>query len=147
MVKMGKDYYDILGIKKGAPDEDIKKAYRKQALRYHPDKNKSPGAEDKFKEIAEAYDVLSDPKKKDIYDRYGEEGTRARVLACVFLKLQFLLWNLFLWSVSERMVSKQKRGLVVTTHPAPRLPAGAAEFWLQLVKVASRVSVKRPNRS
>lgn len=79
MVKMGKDYYDVLGIKKGASDEDIKKAYRKQALRYHPDKNKSPGAEEKFKEIAEAYDVLSDPKKKDIYDRYGEEGT------CVFV--------------------------------------------------------------
>lgn len=71
---MGKDYYDILGIKKDASEEDIKKAYRKQALRYHPDKNKSPGAEDKFKEIAEAYDVLSDPKKKDIYDRFGEEG-------------------------------------------------------------------------
>uniref|UniRef100_G3Q4R0 DnaJ heat shock protein family (Hsp40) member B1b n=1 Tax=Gasterosteus aculeatus TaxID=69293 RepID=G3Q4R0_GASAC len=76
MVKMGKDYYDILGIKKGASEDDIKKAYRKQALRFHPDKNKSPGAEDKFKEIAEAYDVLSDPKKKDIYDRYGEEGLK-----------------------------------------------------------------------
>uniref|UniRef100_A0A3B4ZQI4 DnaJ homolog subfamily B member 1-like n=1 Tax=Stegastes partitus TaxID=144197 RepID=A0A3B4ZQI4_9TELE len=73
---MGKDYYDILGIKKGATEEDIKKAYRKQALRYHPDKNKSPGAEEKFKEIAEAYDVLSDPKKKDIYDRFGEEGLK-----------------------------------------------------------------------
>ncbi|XP_035516908.1 dnaJ homolog subfamily B member 1b [Morone saxatilis] len=76
MVKMGKDYYDILGIKRGASEDDIKKAYRKQALRYHPDKNKSPGAEEKFKEIAEAYDVLSDPKKKDIYDRYGEEGLK-----------------------------------------------------------------------
>ncbi|KAI4833435.1 hypothetical protein KUCAC02_016339 [Chaenocephalus aceratus] len=73
MVKMGKDYYDILGIKKGASEDDIKKAYRKQALRFHPDKNKSPNAEDKFKEIAEAYDVLSDPNKKDIYDRFGEE--------------------------------------------------------------------------
>ncbi|XP_060938377.1 dnaJ homolog subfamily B member 1b [Limanda limanda] len=73
---MGKDYYDILGIGKGASEEDVKKAYRKQALKYHPDKNKSPGAEDKFKEIAEAYDVLSDPDKKDIYDRYGEEGLK-----------------------------------------------------------------------
>lgn len=71
---MGKDYYRVLGIPKGASDDEIKKAYRKQALRYHPDKNKSPEAEDKFKEIAEAYDVLSDAKKKDIYDRFGEEG-------------------------------------------------------------------------
>ncbi|XP_073693802.1 dnaJ homolog subfamily B member 1a [Garra rufa] len=73
---MGKDYYRILGIEKGASDEEIKKAYRKQALRFHPDKNKSAGAEDKFKEIAEAYDVLSDAKKKDIYDRYGEDGLK-----------------------------------------------------------------------
>lgn len=71
---MGKDYYKVLGIPKGASDDEIKKAYRKQALRYHPDKNKSPEAEDQFKEIAEAYDVLSDAKKKDIYDRFGEEG-------------------------------------------------------------------------
>nr|XP_057904373.1 dnaJ homolog subfamily B member 1a [Doryrhamphus excisus] len=73
---MGKDYYKVLGIAKGATEDEIKKAYRKQALRYHPDKNKSAGAEDKFKEIAEAYDVLSDAKKKDIYDRYGEEGLK-----------------------------------------------------------------------
>lgn len=74
MVKMGKDYYGILGIQKGASEDEIKKAYRKQALKYHPDKNKSPNAEEKFKEIAEAYDVLSDAKKKDIYDKFGEEG-------------------------------------------------------------------------
>lgn len=71
---MGKDYYKILGIVKGAADEDIKKAYRKQALKWHPDKNKAANAEEKFKEIAEAYDVLSDPKKREIYDQYGEEG-------------------------------------------------------------------------
>lgn len=71
---MGRDYYKTLGISKGATEEDIKKAYKKQALKWHPDKNKSPAAEDKFKEIAEAYEVLSDPKKRDIYDQYGEEG-------------------------------------------------------------------------
>ncbi|XP_053574051.1 dnaJ homolog subfamily B member 1 [Bombina bombina] len=73
---MGKDYYKILGLSKGASEEDIKKAYRKQALKYHPDKNKDPGAEDRFKEIAEAYDVLSDPKRRDIFDKYGEEGLK-----------------------------------------------------------------------
>ncbi|MBN3280935.1 DNJB4 protein, partial [Polyodon spathula] len=73
---MGKDYYKILGIQKGAADEDIKKAYRKQALKWHPDKNKSANAEEKFKEIAEAYEVLSDPKKREIYDQVGEEGLK-----------------------------------------------------------------------
>ncbi|KAJ6655002.1 hypothetical protein lerEdw1_006055 [Lerista edwardsae] len=71
---MGKDYYRILGLSRGASEDDIKKAYRKQALRYHPDKNKDPGAEERFKEIAEAYDVLSDPKKREIFDKFGEEA-------------------------------------------------------------------------
>ncbi|XP_068249239.1 dnaJ protein homolog 1-like [Palaemon carinicauda] len=76
---MGKDYYKILGIAKGASDEDIKKAYRKMALKYHPDKNKSSDAEEKFKAIAEAYEVLSDKKKRDIYDQFGEEGLKGGV--------------------------------------------------------------------
>lgn len=59
---MGKNYYQILGVGRSATAEEIKKAYRKMALKYHPDKNKDPGAEEKFKEIAEAYDVLSDCK-------------------------------------------------------------------------------------
>ncbi|XP_010215168.1 PREDICTED: dnaJ homolog subfamily B member 4-like [Tinamus guttatus] len=71
---MGKDYYRTLGLARGASDEDIKRAYRRQALRYHPDKNKEAGAEERFKEVAEAYDVLSDPKKREIFDKYGEEG-------------------------------------------------------------------------
>lgn len=71
---MGKDYYKILGIAKTATDDEIKKAYRKLALKYHPDKNKAPSAEERFKEIAEAYEVLSDKKKRDLFDKYGEDG-------------------------------------------------------------------------
>lgn len=70
-----RDFYEILGVTKGASAEEIKKAYRKKALLHHPDKN--PGdktAEDKFKEAAEAYDVLSDPNKKARYDQYGHAG-------------------------------------------------------------------------
>jgi len=73
---MGKDYYKILGVARGATDDEIKKAYRKMALKYHPDKNKATNAEDKFKEIAEAYDVLSDPNKREVFDKYGEEGLK-----------------------------------------------------------------------
>lgn len=73
---MGKDYYKILGIGRSASDDDIKKAYRKLALRYHPDKNHAPDAEEKFKEVSEAYEVLSDREKRDIYDKYGEEGLK-----------------------------------------------------------------------
>jgi len=73
---MGKDYYKVLGVARGASDDEIKKAYRKLALKYHPDKNQTTGAEEKFKEIGEAYDVLSDSKKKQIYDQYGEEGLK-----------------------------------------------------------------------
>ena len=65
-----RDYYEVLGIERGASDEDIKKAYRKKALEYHPDRNpNNPEAEAKFKEAAEAYDVLRDPNKRARYDR------------------------------------------------------------------------------
>lgn len=73
---MGKDYYKILQVARGASDEDIKKAYRKLALKYHPDKNQAPEAEEKFKEVAEAYEVLSDKKKRETYDRFGEDGLK-----------------------------------------------------------------------
>jgi len=69
---MSKDYYNILGVKKGASEDEIKKAYRKMAMKYHPDKNPdNPEAESKFKEAAEAYDILSTPEKKSNYDRFG----------------------------------------------------------------------------
>ncbi|KAJ3669463.1 hypothetical protein LUZ60_011413 [Juncus effusus] len=73
----GKSYYDILQVPKGASEEQIKRAYRKLALKYHPDKN--PGNEEankKFAEISNAYEVLSDQEKRKIYDRYGEEGLK-----------------------------------------------------------------------
>ncbi|XP_055521670.1 dnaJ homolog subfamily B member 2-like isoform X1 [Leucoraja erinacea] len=70
------DYYNTLGIPRSSSQEDIKKAYRKLALRWHPDKNpdNKDVAEHKFKEIAEAYEVLSDRNKRDIYDKYGKDG-------------------------------------------------------------------------
>jgi molecular chaperone DnaJ len=69
-----KDYYDVLNIQRNASKEEIKNSYRKLALQYHPDRNKSPGAEEKFKEISEAYAVLSDDEKRKRYDTYGHVG-------------------------------------------------------------------------
>ena len=69
-----RDYYEILGISKNASDEDIKSAFRKKALEYHPDRNKSKDAESKFKEVNEAYQILSDSEKKNRYDQFGHAG-------------------------------------------------------------------------
>jgi curved DNA-binding protein len=75
----GKDYYKTLGINRSATKEDIKKAYRKLALKYHPDQNKGDkAAEEKFKEINEAYAVLNDPEKRKQYDMFGAEGFQQR---------------------------------------------------------------------
>lgn len=72
------DYYDILGIEKNANKAEIKKAYRKLALKYHPDKNPNKDAEEKFKEISEAYAVLYDDEKRKMYDMYGHAGIDQR---------------------------------------------------------------------
>ena len=74
----GKDYYDVLGVQRGATKEQIKDAYRKLALQFHPDRNKAPEAEARFKEISEAYAVLSDDEKRGQYDNFGREGVYQR---------------------------------------------------------------------
>lgn len=70
-----RDYYEVLGLSKGASDDEIKKAYRRLSKKYHPDINKEADADVKFKEVSEAYEVLSDSQKKAAYDQYGHAGT------------------------------------------------------------------------
>eukprot|EP00588_Corethron_pennatum_P008404 CAMPEP_0194290298 /NCGR_PEP_ID=MMETSP0169-20130528/40955_1 /TAXON_ID=218684 /ORGANISM="Corethron pennatum, Strain L29A3" /LENGTH=377 /DNA_ID=CAMNT_0039037847 /DNA_START=62 /DNA_END=1195 /DNA_ORIENTATION=- len=72
----GDDYYKVLGVKRNASSKDIKKAYRKMSLEFHPDKNRNEGASDKFAEVARAYEVLHDDDKRQTYDLHGEEGLK-----------------------------------------------------------------------
>src|SRR2546430_3141748 len=77
-----RDYYEVLGLNRDAPEENIKKAYRRLAMKHHPDRNPdNPKAEEHFKEAKEAYEMLSDAGKRSAYDRYGHAGVDASAAA------------------------------------------------------------------
>jgi molecular chaperone DnaJ len=112
-----RDYYEVLGVSRDAANADIKKAYRQLALKYHPDRN--PGdknAEDQFKEAAEAYDVLSDAKKRQIYDQYGHQGLDGQGFGGfsgfedIFSSFGDIFEDLFGFSSGHRSRSRSQRG-------------------------------------
>uniref|UniRef100_A0A7C1T119 Chaperone protein DnaJ n=1 Tax=Agrobacterium albertimagni TaxID=147266 RepID=A0A7C1T119_9HYPH len=117
-----RDYYEVLGVSRTASEQEIKSAYRKLALKYHPDRN--PGdkeAEEKFKEIVEAYSVLSDPEKRALYDRYGHAGVSSSAAAAgygagfdPFATFEDLLDEFFgftdLFGTTTRRRSRARRG-------------------------------------
>ncbi len=115
-----KDYYRVLGVDRDAPAEDIKKAYRQLALKYHPDRNPgSKEAEEKFKEAAEAYSVLADPEKRSAYDRFGHEGLRGQGFSgfdpSVFEDFEDILGNFF----GFRAVTWPSRSNSASRRPRP----------------------------
>lgn len=111
-----KDFYEILGLQSNATPEEIKKAYRQMALKYHPDRN--PGdknSEEKFKKAAEAYSVLFDPEKRSIYDRFGHEGLRAQGISgfsgfnsSIFEDFEDILGNFFNFSFGDFFGTQQQ---------------------------------------
>src|SRR5688572_33461355 len=103
------EFYQTLGVARDASDEEIKKAYRKLAMAYHPDRNNgSAESEEKFKAITEAYDVLRDPNKRALYDRYGEAGLRGGAGGFHHVDLSEAL-NIFMRDLrsEERRVGKE----------------------------------------
>ncbi|RME87801.1 MAG: molecular chaperone DnaJ [Planctomycetota bacterium] len=115
MAKQKRDYYEVLGVSKGASEEEIKKAYRKLALKYHPDKNPDDkDAEEKFKEATEAYEVLTDPEKRKLYDQYGHDGLKGagmRDYSSMSMEDLFSSFgDIFGGSIFEELFGYQRRG-------------------------------------
>ena len=112
------DYYDTLGVAKNASPDEIKSAFRNLARKFHPDVNKDAGAEEKFKQINEAYAVLSDPEKRAAYDRYGAEGLRGMGGMPDFTTVDFS--DLFEARLEQRLADRRP------PLPAPRYGAQVA---------------------
>ena len=89
-----RDYYEVLGVSRDASKDEIKRAYRKMSKKYHPDINKEPGAEEKYKEVQEAYETLSDDQKRAAYDQYGPDGANGFGWS---RRLWWLRWWCRLW--------------------------------------------------
>ncbi|MFN8559602.1 MAG: molecular chaperone DnaJ [Dehalococcoidia bacterium] len=89
MATQQRDFYEVLGIDRSATAEDIKRAFRRLAMQYHPDRNKEPGAEERFKEVSQAYEVLSDPEKRAAYDRFGHAGVNGGAAGAGFEGFNF----------------------------------------------------------
>jgi molecular chaperone DnaJ len=152
-----RDYYDVLGVSKDAPKEEIKRAYRKLALKYHPDRNKEPDAAEKFREISEAYAVLSDDEKRSMYDRFGHAGISGRYSSeDIFGGVDFedLLRSMGLGgfggggfsSIFDILMGQQRRG-------AYRRPGGVdLRYDLQITLqeaftgLEREITIKRPER-
>lgn len=110
-----RDYYEILGVTKDADEKELKAAYRKCALKYHPDRNPDSDAEEKFKEASEAYEVLSDPTKRQIYDQYGRAGLQGQGMNSGFADVSDIfsrfndVFGDFFGSMFEGMGSSRRR--------------------------------------
>jgi molecular chaperone DnaJ len=162
-----RDYYEVLGVPRGASPEDIKKAYRQLALRHHPDRN--PGSkedEEKFKEAAEAYSVLADPEKKSAYDHYGHDGLRGQqgfsgFDSSVFEDFEDILGNLFGFSFGDLFGGRGRgrsgarrspgRDLAVEIEISLEEAAGGVEKEIKLARAEAcptcRGSKRKPGTS
>ena len=109
---MPADYYETLGVSRDANASTLKKAYRKLAMQYHPDRNDTPEAEAKFKEVSEAYEVLSDDEKRQVYDRFGHEGLKGQMGGGGFYDAEDIFSQLFggIFSGGGRGRSRRPRG-------------------------------------
>ena len=113
-----RDYYEILGVSRDVTEEQLKNAFRQLVRKYHPDVNHEPGAEERFKEINEAYQVLSDPDKRAAYDRYGKAGVSGMGGAVLITPIS--IFPIFWATCSDSAVLADSAAAVPPVHAAMR---------------------------